>query len=113
MKHKFIFLCFFFFGGLLAGQTNLVPNPSFEQFTNCPATNSQLNYCNSWVNIYGSITPDYFNSCATVPSGVSLPSNMMGFQNARTGNGYVGVGVYNSTGSNLREFVSTTLTDSL
>ncbi len=72
---------------------NLVPNGSFENYTNCPTNPAQIYLTFPWfqpryyAGIDGSST-DLFNTCNN--SVVSVPSNVGGYQNARTGNGYAG-----------------------
>jgi large repetitive protein len=50
--------------------TSLIPNPSFEDFTQCPTGPSQLNFCTSWIQATNATT-DYFN-CG-YSSGVEMP----------------------------------------
>ncbi len=69
---------------------NLVPNPSFETYTACPANwgNGGPMLCFPWVN--GNLaTADYFNTCAT-STNVQIPNNLFGNQPAHTGNAYAG-----------------------
>lgn len=87
---------------------NLVPNPSFEDTINCPQFIGDIDRAIGWSS-YG-ITPDYFNSCAQVSLGV--PDNVRGFQNAHTGNAYVGLETFHS-GSNEREYIGCQLSQSL
>lgn len=68
---------------------NLVPNPSFEEYLVCPATISQLGLARNWYNPSRS-TPDYYNAC-TDSIAISVPSNQLGYQAARTGTGYAGI----------------------
>jgi len=76
---------------------NLVPNPSFEQYSSCPDNNSQfdsvLNW-NSYQHFSFTLSPDYFNSCANNSTGVSIPDNFAGFQNASSENAYCGIITY-------------------
>ncbi len=77
------------------GQTNLVPNPSFESYTSCPAMTNQVYKAFPWYNPTGS-TPDYFNSCGYDSTGMAnpgIPTNIAGYQPARTGNAYAGIGM--------------------
>ena len=88
-------------------QNNLVPNPSFEDTVggNCwvqmLVDNPQLttHYLKNWVT-YKYMTPDYYNPCANFFSGnpypnqASIPHNCYGYQYPRSGNGYVGLGLY-------------------
>jgi gliding motility-associated-like protein len=97
---------------------NLVPNPSFEDYTSCPVSASDIGYSSSytsfptvkkWVRASGA-TPDYFNACATDTP--SVPANFVGHQYARTGNGYAGVIMY-MNGLDYSEYIEAKLTDSL
>lgn len=81
-------------------QQNLVPNSSFEIYTNCPDNAAQLHYATPWFqpnviygNVINSCSSEYFNSCA-INNAVSTPLNGVGFQFPRTGNAYVGIRVY-------------------
>lgn len=91
---------------------NLVPNPSFEDTVSCPISLSEINSTTYWFNpnIH---SPDYFNSCSDTSEfySVNVPNNYFGYQNARTGVAYTGVGVagYNGT----REYIEIKLIDSL
>ncbi|MFZ4401964.1 MAG: gliding motility-associated C-terminal domain-containing protein [Bacteroidales bacterium] len=68
---------------------NLVQNPSFEQYSQCPWSSSQLDYAKYWFGL----STEYFNVCA--PSGgLSVPYNWAGYQYARTGVAYAGLIVY-------------------
>lgn len=93
-------------------QQNLVPNGSFEEYTFCPYGNYEIDKVVGWSNAGGS--PDYFNSCA-LTGGASVPSNFYGFQNASTGNAYIGIYTYNREVNYPfnREHVQTTLTSHL
>ncbi|MBK7389617.1 MAG: hypothetical protein IPI23_11305 [Bacteroidetes bacterium] len=96
-------------------QYNLVPNPSFELFTNCPTSWGQISFASYWTKPVTNVSPDYFNGCGPIWAGV--PQNSMGFQHARTGLGYGGIcnSIYNSTNPNqtYREYIQTELIDSL
>ncbi len=90
----------------ISAQSNLVPNPSFEDTTSCPPNGlglGQLNYTAFWQNpTLG--TPDYWNmNCSPITI----------YQYARTGSGYVGVYAYNTSQPNDREYIQVQLTDSL
>ncbi len=67
--------------------TNLVYNPSFEEITNCPNSNTQLFLAKRWSNPTNLPSAGLFNSCSTV-AGIQN-------QTPRTGNGYGGLVVYN------------------
>lgn len=68
---------------------NLVPNPSFEQYTVCPPGISPPFTASSWSLPTGG-SSDYYNSCAPVASNVSTPINSFGNQTPRSGSGYAG-----------------------
>ena len=118
-------------------QSNLIPNPSFEQINLCPYqidtsicdlwdTTAQPPYCihyhsESWCfdsvlvgwKSYGG-TPNYYNTCATAPV-CGVPNNLVVHypktQFALDGNGYAGIetiGFWPLTGVN-HEFMGTPL----
>lgn len=79
---------------------NLVPNPSFESYNNCPTGISALEFSpgytsfptvQAWVNPLQAGSADYFNRCASAASQASVPVNAFGHQPPRTGNGYTGI----------------------
>ena len=102
-------------------QINLVPNWSFEQYTNCPVI-SQTN-----LNVTKNSKPDiwykpdfkfgvYYNSCATqlnvsVPYNTPNPQGDLGFQLPRNGAAYVGLFYYNT--NNIRNYFQIELLDTL
>jgi hypothetical protein len=89
MKVLYLLILFqlFFFQGITQ---NLIPNPSFENFSVCPTTSNQLLNATPWYKPT-SASPDYFNQCALSFSGVSVPVNSFGNQNAHTGVAYAGL----------------------
>jgi uncharacterized repeat protein (TIGR01451 family) len=104
-------LLLFLFVGVAPGQ-NLVPNPSFESKTSCPAalSASQILGVTSWTAATNG-SPDYFHTCASSASGVSVPANTFGNQSPRTGQAYAG---FIARPSNLsREYLQTPLTSPL
>lgn len=72
---------------VLKAQTNLVPNPSFEEFNQCPTSGAFTVL--DWYEIYD--TPDYYNLCA---GGDFDASNWIGNQIPYFGNGYIGAGLF-------------------
>ncbi len=100
MKYTF-FICMLL--GLLGKAQNLVQNGSFEEITACPELNSdypmsstwdQVTKANGWSSFLNS--PDLFSPCGYV-NGIfdaRAPMNTFGYQNARTGNNYGGVGIW-------------------
>lgn len=91
MNMRKAFLPFFMLLVLVAraAAQNLVPNPSFEEYTECPSSYPQFDRVAAWESIQGS--PDLFNACC-VSDTVDVPLNFFGEQAAHDGNGYVGVG---------------------
>lgn len=72
-------------------QTNLVPNPSFEDTLQCPFNPGQIVFAQPWSSATLAST-DYFNACNA--GGLSVPSNDGGYQFARTGVAYAGIHTY-------------------
>lgn len=72
---------------LSLAQGNLVPNPSFEEYTECPITNGQIDLAEPWRAVYGGGGVCYFHECGTDPWGI--PENYDGWQYPRTGDAYV------------------------
>lgn len=93
---------------------NLVQNPSFETYTSCPTTSSQVALATPWNTAQNS--PEYLNSCS-VDQYSDVPTSWFGFQNARTGQAYMGGLFYGSfAGSylaNLREYLYVPLSSPL
>jgi outer membrane protein OmpA-like peptidoglycan-associated protein len=101
MKHFYFFL-FLFLSEIIIGQ-NLVLNPSFEDYYDCPKGISFFhNNAKHW-SIPNNGTTDYFNSCS---KSIGF-KNFIGYQKARTGNAYAGIHMYYS--KNYREYVQGTL----
>jgi len=102
----------FMFVLLQSSAQNLVPNPSFEDYSGCPfMINDVTNFAANW-KVFNP-TPDFFHVCAS-NSQLGVPLNHAGWQNAATGNGYGGVYVYTSTAPvNNREYLGIQLTSAL
>lgn len=81
---------------------NLVPNPSFENYSICPNNYGQMTNSSNWLSVISS--PDYYNSCTT-NSNVSVPKNFFNsnYQFARSGNAYSGIIGVGFFGNNQRE----------
>ncbi len=88
---------------------NLLVNGNFESYTNCPATQGQLNRTSPWYNPTSS-SPDYFNECSS--GSVDVPQNMWGSQTGRSGSGYTGVATYHFS-ANAREYITQQLNSPL
>lgn len=71
-------------------QGNLVPNPSFETYSQCPDLSNQTHYATGWSSFRG--TPDYYNRCNNTSSinaeMFGVPKNGTGYQYAADGDAY-------------------------
>ena len=95
----------------MSAQQNLVPNGSFEDTLGCPDNYDQLFKTKYWYKpTLG--TSDYFNACdATSSTGV--PSNVLGFQFAKSGNAYAGLSCGDNNYPLEREYIQTKLSEKL
>lgn len=87
---------------------NLILNPSFEEFAECPA---RLGSFNTDVAEWSTPTDgstDYFNACSTV---MGTPENFNGSQPADFGQGYAGLYMY--APDDYREYVQAQLRQTL
>ncbi len=113
---KIILFLFTIFGLTSNGQiigTNLVQNPSFEDYYQCPLNFNQLNLAKYWWGY----SADYYNACETTNL-ISVPANLLGFQNAKTGVAYAGFILYGnnpniSSNYTYTETIKNQLKDSL
>ncbi|MBK9282775.1 MAG: T9SS type A sorting domain-containing protein [Sphingobacteriaceae bacterium] len=98
----------------LKAQANLVPNFSFETYTNCPNSEDQVEYSTGWSKYStASATPDYYNACSSFSS-FGVPKNVYCNQPARRNcNAYIGLVTYWSPVSNAREHVGIQLSQPL
>ena len=114
MKKSTICLCLFL--SLKVSAQNLVLNPSFEDTITCPIGTWAMQ-CRYWYSAsVGS--PDYFSEQPDIFCSTSyVPQNQVGFQYARTGIAYVGLGPFVSTTfpsfANRREYIGGGLSDTL
>ncbi|MDG5490979.1 OmpA family protein [Psychroserpens sp. SPM9] len=86
---------------------NLVYNPSFEDFQDCPRDISFFHLNVKHWSIPNNGTTDYFNACSSTMGF----DNFMGFQKAKSGKGYAGIHVYFK--KNYREYIQGKLTETL
>ena len=91
-----------FFITIVSFAQNIVQNPEFELYSQCPPFLGNINFCTGWSAPNGGTT-DYFNSCDTVYVGV--PSNHCGYQQAASGNAYAGFMTYEGNWPNYREYL--------
>ncbi len=111
-NYLLVLFTFFLCSSLCRAQTNLVPNPSFEDTVSCP-TDGDIIRAKFWANPT-TYSPDYFNQCvvATGPGdSFSVPNNWYGIQTARTGRAYGGF-ILHAIGDN-REYIQANLLSSL
>jgi hypothetical protein len=95
---------------LIYGQTNLVPNPSFEDYSLCPNQLNQFEYVVEWTKC--TYSTDYFNACDST-NVASVPLNNVGYQEASYGIAYSGLIISCAPGNyNYREFIGCELIDS-
>jgi hypothetical protein len=108
MKRFFTFF-FFLFAFAVFGQ-NLIPDGSAEDFVECPSTLGNVEtYLSEWQSFRGS--PDYWNSCSENP--LLGWDNSLGFQEPRTGEGYLGLITFSRNLNNAREYLGTELIEPL
>lgn len=105
---------------------NLISNPSFEDYDNCPTSFGQI-ACplfappfaptvKNWVSPVPN-SPDYYNACSGSIY-ADVPANFYGYQPARTGNAYVGIVtlsgyLINHPNTMYLEYIETKLTSPL
>lgn len=79
--------------GVCHGQ-NLVPNPSFEDYSICPDSISGVQVANAigWMSY--SRTPDYLNACQGYSCHLCVPDNTFAWQMPYTGQSYMQVICY-------------------
>lgn len=120
---KLLIINYLIAGFSIGYSQNLIPNPSFEDTSACPTGFSQVcitgaygddqvrNCCPPWMRTTCA-SPDYYNQCNTnshVFYNVGVPNNSLGFQVARTGQGYMGVITFDSSFSDYKEYISAPL----
>jgi OOP family OmpA-OmpF porin len=108
MKNLYLSLSVFLFSAFCFAQ-NLVPNPSFEEYNECPNGLDQVSRATGWFSARE--TPEYFNSCTSNPL-IDVPyGSAFGYQFPATGNGYSGFQAFVET--NFREAIGCTLIQQL
>lgn len=120
----YLFFAFILTDSVFVYSQNLVPNGSFEVFSACPNFYTQIYKAVGWFqphkypgvgnSVNSSSSSDYFNSCSPVPY-LSIPSNAVGFQYARTGNAYAGIAFFTIwvNGNGYREYIEVKLNQAL
>ncbi len=96
---------------LLCSGVNLIPNPGFDDISQCPFGPSYLGNAQPWFQpTIGS--PDLFNPCVAPMDGASVPVNFIGTQMPLSGSSYAGGYVYSPGGggtNSYREYLETPL----
>ena len=107
MNRFFLNIIFLFLTCSLFGQQNLVPNGSFEEYSECPTgneiNNGQFERAIGWFRPTNS-TPDYFHRCNNSINGiVGVPNNFWGYQEPFQGDGFIGFGAmcWEANGTNI------------
>lgn len=98
---------------LQAQEKNLVPNPSFETYINCPEVPTSMDLSHKLIPSWTyptAATPDYFNRCGT--GEVRVPNNFAGQSEPKTGDAYLG-SILTGTEYNYREYFQGTFTKPL
>lgn len=113
MKYIFSLLSLFGVGTLLA--QNLVPNPTFEYYDECPVNDgTTLNNAVPWITLYYPLSSsDYFHECGgNVPMGNFFSGD--NYLWARTGKSYTGMAYRQGlNGLALREYIQVKLNEPL
>ncbi len=102
-----ILICVLLAEDITVNAQNLVPNPSFEEYTECPidCNEGEPLQCTPWTRGNDG-TPDYFNTCAWGNPGV--PGNCVGNQWPVSGKAYVGL-LARINNHNWREYIQAPL----
>ncbi len=111
MKRACTFTALLLFADVVPAQ-NLVPNGSFEEFTECPDFFGQVERCTGWHNLGAAQSADYFNACAD-GGFPDVPQSSVAWQEAKDGSGYMGAATFLWQTDYYREFFGTQLTDVL
>lgn len=91
-------------------QQNLVINGNFEEYHSCPT--GLADFTVSYWTLATGGSSDYFNSCNLAT--VSVPANIVGYQDAHSGNGYCGiVSGFENVNENQREYIQTQLSSEM
>lgn len=124
-KAGIIYILCFLTCTMCKGQ-NMVPNPGFELYNNCPQARSGIVFSGTytdfptalwWVSALWNTTPDYYNTCATNPL-VTLPYNTYNdYQQPHGGDACAGISMFSgypvTLTSDYREYLETRLSQPL
>lgn len=108
LEIRYFFFSLFMFSAAPLASQNLIKNPSFESFENCPKFlgNFQNDVTHWSIPTLGST--DYFNNCSQA---MGTPENFKGKQPADFGVGYAGMYLY--APGDYREYLQAELTHKL
>ncbi len=103
-----LFLCLFLVSTAPVLAQNLAPNPSFEEHSYCPVNfnQGQMEIVKDWRQASQG-TADYFNACSRL---VGVPDNSFGYQEAKEGEGFLGLISFAPSKRNYREYMQAKLT---
>lgn len=80
---------------------NYVKNPSFDEYSECPVYIDRLNKVRYWRVPPGAVlhSPEFFHRCSNKyevshDGKAGVPENAFGYQEPRTGDGYIGFGTF-------------------
>jgi len=112
LKKQTLFVCFFISFHSFFAQNNLVINGGFDSLIQCPSNVGDINKAYSWFQPIRQVsTSDLYNSCSSLP--ISVPKNIMGYQNSFSYGGYSGIRIYANNYPNAREYIETKLSSPL
>jgi outer membrane protein OmpA-like peptidoglycan-associated protein len=97
-----VFACFNF--NVYTQDKNLVVNPSFEEYKECPESHNEENQSHKIITGWTYPTfaaTDYFNRCS--PRDAGVPQNFAGKSEPKTGDGYIGA-ILSGTFEGRREY---------
>ena len=80
---------------------NIILNEGFEEIFACPSSANDVSFASPWESSGGS--PDLFNVCGSL--GYEVPLNKVGFQEAKSGEGYALFATYSDISDDAREFL--------
>lgn len=112
-KTIYLVLCLFFFSAfqVKAQVENMVLNPSFEDYDECPVDYTFMDKSHKLIPYWtypSFTTPDYFNKCSAGQARV--PDNFAGNSQPKSGDGYMGA-ILSGTDRDFREYVQGTLSE--
>jgi gliding motility-associated-like protein len=114
MNKRLVTLLLFFPLLLKSQNQNLIPNSGFDSIKTCPSAGSNItDILPQWfsANKYG--TPDVYNRCS-ISESAGVPLHFRNLkQESRSGDGYVGINVYQDIKSNTGEYIEVKLIDKL